>query len=635
MRIYSREIILDNRAARLQSQPQSIQPMATLPPLYDGSTDTPVIRKAKDSHPPKASSVNIAHQWFEDRPKDAEFKAAVMAGLKVASSHDAPMAASPQSIASMVKSKAVVKPEISGSSLKSFIAEGGDFERSDWTPERIADALISESWRARDIGETVKESDIIAMASASTPMFDRVQGWKDIVISPEHCEIHGCTVYTLESGGKKRKKPLFDKTTADFPDGILSVPKGVQLKLPTDEKEAARFFGCDVVVTEVFDKMKPVKAFYPVPTKMADRAFRQAFSRIFIEFAKKHFRDHIKGLIYGRGDGIRLKRGIKVRKILRLVQDMCRDGRDINIREVLDIVGAKFNIHGSQVASLLSKHSYGQAVDGEPIISFAQRMNERNLTPVAFKYDKGLGIEIEAVCPMTAKDAQARVPSYVRTTYDGSLRNDKGEKMSANGGNSQADLAAGLHGLWGVEFQALVKRSEMETRILKMIEAIGRLGCKVNKSCGLHIHLDMRDKDLREVEILHQRLTTWLGVLRDLLPTSRRNNQYCNFENPDTAHHAAVSLDAYKRHKTLEVRVHSSTLNHIKIIQWIRLIETVAETKFLPLPKTTTLDGLKMLNLTEADRTYWLKRHQQLNPKLYKGGALDLGFLGDNPHEDE
>lgn len=499
-------------------------------------------------------------------------------------------------------------------SLKSFVNSGTDFKDTLWTYDRIMDAINNEFWRARDVDEIVREGDIMCIVTETAPRFERAEGWKDIVLSQELVDIHNCTVYTLEGGGKKRKRPLFDKATTDF-KSIYDVPRHVQLKLPTDENEAKRFFECDVVIAEVMDNGKYIKSFCPVVTMFANRRFRVVFSRIFVDCAKKHYRDHIKGLIPGRGDGVKIKRNVSTKKIL----DMIQAGHGV------DNVSAQVNVPPQTILDLLTRHDY-QPKDGVvhmPLVRFQDRMNARQLNPNDFKYDKALGIEIETLCPVNREKAQLSLPSYVRTTDDGSIKDKDGNPPN---GKTQ----------FGVEFRILIKRSEMETRVLRVCDALRGIGCKVNKTCGLHVHIDMRGRPESEVVKLHDKLNKWLGSLRELIPTSRRNNKYCNFDNPEKAHWAAVSIDAYKRHKTLEVRVHSSTLNHIKIIQWIRLIETAIQSKFTPPAKTSTLDALKMLGLMEADVTYWLKRHHQLNESLYKDGALkDLSFLGDNPKEDE
>lgn len=497
-------------------------------------------------------------------------------------------------------------------SLKAFVASDQEIEGSIWTNDLIAECLTAELWRARDVDETVREADLMLYSEGDGAIcYERVSGYKDAPLTQEMIDLHGLTIYTLEGGGKPRK-PVVIRSTTEFKD-LMSVPKGVQMRLPVDENEAKRFFGCEVIITELIDKGKPTKCFYPVPQRMSDKAFRCAFSRVFPDFAKKHFREYIKGLIVGRGEGVRLKRGLSIRKIIDMV-DGNVPGTKAKVKPLtVEEVSMKINLPVDTINQILARRDY-QLID-RPTMPFIQRMDARQLTPADFKYDKALGIEIETVTPLSHEQAQKRVPNYVRCAQDGSIRDNSGNKPNGNG-------------VWGIEYRILIKRSELDTRVFKAVEAISNMGASVNKSCGLHVHFDMRDKTKVDAAAIHDKMSKWVSVLRELVPASRRANQYCMFEGADSDHHRAVSFGSYDKHRTIEVRVHSATLNNIKIIQWVRLMEAIIETKFAPMAKTSTLDGLKMLNLPEADRTYWLKRHQQLNPDMYKAGFLDLSFLG-------
>lgn len=611
------------------------------------------------------------------RAKKADDMAAFISSLKTQTSAPiAPMTIQPTEIPhdiiagaiTAMQAQATPQPAVTAGqapkrSLKSFVNSDMEFEASDyWSYERIMAGIADEGWRTRDVEEVIKEGDLVHyLSDPSTNLYrvERASGWKDQPVTQEQTDTHNCIVYTLEGGGKK-KAPPHNKTTADYAS-MYEVPKGYQLKLPTDEKEAERFFGCAVMITELFDKGRAVKAYYPVLPTLRDKVFRAAFSRIFPDFARKHFREMLKGIIPGRGDGVRLRRGVSLRHILKHV------GPDFNgsIKDMYNalqkeydsekddkkraVLRAKLNAYGSlgedTIRSLVIRHDYrpkGVSADGLPT-PFVQRMNDRELTPTDFKYEKAIGIEIEAICPLH-RDAIAKlVPSYVRVTNDNSIKDDDGAATHDPSGNGKGE--------YGAEFRILIKRSEMETRVLKVLDVVngltgtraagseGKVGARVNKTCGLHIHFDMRDKDQKQVQLLHDRLVAWLVALIELIPASRRDNKYCKLVHPEQAHWEGVSMSSYQKHKTLEVRIHSSTTDHIKIIQWIRLLETLLGMSFAPSQslKVSTLDALKMLPLSEADRTYWLKRHQQLNKTLYKDkGApkLDMGFLS-RPDEKE
>jgi hypothetical protein len=452
--------------------------------------------------------------------------------------------------------------------LKQFVDSGADFEGSQWTSAKVFEALAIEGWRVREIDEVIRVGDILCLndIAGGSSSFEQIQGWKDVTITQEQVDLHNFAVYTLEGAGRRRRKQTFEKTTKDFKD-IYSVPEGLQLRLPEDMKEAERFFLCPVLPTEVMIDGKIRKSYYPVLTRLQNKQFRIAFSRIFVDFAKRHAKNHIRELIPGRGHGIRQERGVSIKKLI-------------------------------------------------PVpVPFIEKMKNRALTPDQFRYDKAIGIEIETCSPLTEDAAQAKMPSWVRSGRDGSIKPPPGHHQ--------------------VEFRMLIKRSEAEDRLKKAINAINAIGCRVNPTCGLHVHFDMRGRSEADVLKIAERLAKWLKVLKELVPASRRNcEQYCKLDFAPNDRYCAVNFMAFKKYGTLEVRLHSGTIDYIKIINWIRLMDTLMNTKVTPLPNTSTLDALKMLDLTDEQRTFWLKRHHQLNPGMYPNPITDLNFL-DKPNEEE
>lgn len=133
-------------------------------------------------------------------------------------------------------------------------------------------------------------------------------------------------------------------------------------------------------------------------------------------------------------------------------------------------------------------------------------------------------------------------------------------------------------------------------------KALTDFGCTVNKRCGFHVHVGaavepgaaVPGKFFRNVAQLY---ATFESVLDGIMPVSRRlqNNQYCRslagaaaaiaragtFEEVVNAYagvrfgHEArfykLNLNAYRRHRTIEFRQHSGTLDSMKASRWISL----------------------------------------------------------------
>lgn len=110
----------------------------------------------------------------------------------------------------------------------------------------------------------------------------------------------------------------------------------------------------------------------------------------------------------------------------------------------------------------------------------------------------------------------------------------------------------------------------------------------VNGSCGTHVHFDMRGFKLEDVEKFGIRLACAVPALKKILPRSRRNNDNCHdiinsiegagddfdFGYSDDRY-CFVNMQAYRDHKTIEIRGHAGTLNARKILNWIKICERI------------------------------------------------------------
>ncbi len=122
----------------------------------------------------------------------------------------------------------------------------------------------------------------------------------------------------------------------------------------------------------------------------------------------------------------------------------------------------------------------------------------------------------------------------------------------------------------------------------------------VNWSCGTHFHIDARHLEQEKVTELGNRLAKTVPVLRLLLPRDRRESKFCKTIINTTKtecikclklscdchvqphKYAFINLAAWNKHKTIEVRGHSGTINAEKILNWIRLCEHIMLTESAP-----------------------------------------------------
>ena len=241
--------------------------------------------------------------------------------------------------------------------------------------------------------------------------------------------------------------------------------------------------------------------------------------------------------------------------------------------------------------------------DMSPPKPFLERMKRITLTPAAFHYEKALGLELEGFTQHTFDEIEAALPYYARVVSDGSIRT-----------NQPAETAA--------EIKAVFPRGTLEPRLYQLTKTLRTLGMRCNKSCGLHVHFDMRNRTAEEVLKIAKRADKWVKALQELVPMSRRDQHYCKFGISASGNdrYKAVNFAAYHKYKTLEIRLHSATFDYAKILSWIRLCELILAIRYNP-KEADCLGTLSQLPLMDYEASYWKARHRAINPNQYNNNA--------------
>jgi hypothetical protein len=231
--------------------------------------------------------------------------------------------------------------------------------------------------------------------------------------------------------------------------------------------------------------------------------------------------------------------------------------------------------------------------------TFIQKIRTKPLCPDTFKYDRAVGVEMECFGEVARKALVEALPLWAGVTGDGSISPSEGQAH---------------------EVRVLLVRRELEPRLFRLCKRLEALGLRVNRSCGLHVHLDQRGQTEAQVEKRAKVMDAWLCALQELVPASRRDNSYCRFGTSWKDRYHAVNLCAFSAHKTLEVRLHSGTTDYTKILAWVRLLELLAALRSKP-KAGGCLAVLEQLPLAAHDLAYWRSRHAALNPHLYGSNA--------------
>lgn len=232
---------------------------------------------------------------------------------------------------------------------------------------------------------------------------------------------------------------------------------------------------------------------------------------------------------------------------------------------------------------------------------------------------KHLGIEIEALSPYTRSYITAQLITqglhkYCSIVTDGSLRLDENKDNLYDSGNLYPDGAVDIlcdmeddydsntiatylylhkivappkkskYGQAAFEIRVLTTEYSLPLVMRKLGKFFKSIDATVNQSCGLHVHLDMRNRDVKEC---YKRLVSSRSLLESKVHQSRIHNSFSR-RNEFTDFDAQVRMDeryrainpmAYRRHQTLEVRLHEGCVDVKKITEWCQLLVAIADNK--------------------------------------------------------
>lgn len=115
--------------------------------------------------------------------------------------------------------------------------------------------------------------------------------------------------------------------------------------------------------------------------------------------------------------------------------------------------------------------------------------------------------------------------------------------------------------------------------ICKVVKDIKKIGVKVNKNCGLHIHVDI--SDFREEDV-GRLIKCWLFVEKIIMmavPDRRRFNKYCmpfSFNEKFSLRENATALEVWNHYKPSHILSHNNTdrrktMNLVNYCRYLRI----------------------------------------------------------------
>lgn len=239
-----------------------------------------------------------------------------------------------------------------------------------------------------------------------------------------------------------------------------------------------------------------------------------------------------------------------------------------------------------QVADLVTNGNYGfvQNVYKKMLEAGSFNQSATTYTEIDYTFNRRFGVEIEAYNCDRNRLAQELREAGIDVAIEGYNHNTSNHwKLVTDGsltGNNTFELVSPvLEGEAGLQ------------QLQKVCWVLDYCDVKVNDSCGLHIHMDAADFTIetwRNLAITYRRLES---IIDAFMPHSRRQNSYCkslisiseqrileaqNVEQLRSVfnndRYRKLNLEAYARHRTVEFRQHSGTINFTKMENWIRFV---------------------------------------------------------------
>lgn len=152
----------------------------------------------------------------------------------------------------------------------------------------------------------------------------------------------------------------------------------------------------------------------------------------------------------------------------------------------------------------------------------------------------------------------------------------------------------GTDGSCGFEVRVLVTEDNYQEILPKIMKVLTDEGFPCDTRCGTHVHLDMRQRDVKQV---YKNFFYTQTFLRKFLKKSRKRNTFCKVNNKDNFEeqlalrdrYLGINPNAYMEHKTLEIRMHHGTLDSNELVPWIKLLLTIANYQGIMEKKVLTL----------------------------------------------
>lgn len=217
----------------------------------------------------------------------------------------------------------------------------------------------------------------------------------------------------------------------------------------------------------------------------------------------------------------------------------------------------------------------------------------------------------------------------------------------------KSDSSVSGRGMYGMELVTPILHGESDMELLKSIVAVCEANGSVNRTCGMHVHVDITNAEATPLKKLMKFFAKYENAIGGVLSESRRGsyNGYCRDHFQGTENLVGIfknlngkevrnlighrffsqrgkwNFQNYWRHGTVENRAHQGTLNVAKVENWVRLTQAIVACAFESRGQVahaddttstyTTKDMLDDLRgkkyITLPVKKFYMNRYKELN----------------------
>lgn len=229
-------------------------------------------------------------------------------------------------------------------------------------------------------------------------------------------------------------------------------------------------------------------------------------------------------------------------------------------------------------------------------------------------FNRRFGVEIELYNVTKNALATALQNAGIEVTIEGYNHTTRNHWKIVTDGSLSGDNALELV---SPVLQGQTGLDELQTvcRVLKQKNAY------INRTCGLHVHFDAEHIGLAQTKNVLINYARYETIIDSFMPQSRRANYYCKTLRQHEAkidsatsiqsiasrmgcRYFKVNMQSYLRHKTIEFRQHSGTIEFEKINNWVLFLHNLVEYSRTSRVQTATMETLSQMQQPEIFTFY-------------------------------